>query len=159
MIAASQPANNRVRREARSILGESGGRRVLICSHSISCSPRDRRKGEAPAERRENPWVRWLIEAFHPICARVYNPDPPSWGQFLIPAPTPYLPPHFFVLFSFLPPLFLFLFVFYRFLESSEPRPVLLSLLRVRTSCSVSNREEHTLTHSPLLVLNRSLVL
>ena len=42
----SQPANNRVRREASSILGESGGRRVLICSHSFSCSPRDRRKGK-----------------------------------------------------------------------------------------------------------------
>ena len=85
----------------------------MICSHSISCSPRDRRKGEAAPERRENPWVRWLIEAFHTRSARAFITPTPRRGassSFPLPLPTS---PHFFVLFSFLPSLFISL----RFLQ------------------------------------------
>ena len=139
---SSQPANNRVRREASSILDESGGRRVLICSHSISCSPRDRRKGEAPPERRENPWVRWLIEAFHPICARVYNPDPPL-GQVFIPAPTPFPPS---LLRSFFFPPFFFSSGFWSRASLDQSYFRYFGCVRV---VQYQTEKEHTLTHSP----------
>ena len=144
-----------MRREARFILGESGGRRVLICSHSISCSPRDRRKGEAPPERRENPWVRWLIEAFHTRSARAFITPTPRRGassSFPLPLPTS---PHFFVLFSFLPPFF----YFSSFSAGFWSRASLdQSYFRYFGYVVFSIKQRESI-HSPLLVLNRSLVL